>query len=275
MGGTYSTIWQMAKLLLIKLGGSVITNKDRDFCARPRVILRLAKEIKLAKKKFPGKIIIAHGSGSFGHSVAAKFKTNSGLTNSKSLVGLPLVANAAIQINRIVMEQFLKLKLPVVSFAPASMVFSNNKKLEQINSKPILKALEIGLLPVLYGDIIFDKKQGFCIFSSETILGVLVKEAKPVFNDIEIIYCGNTNGIYDSIGETIPQISPKSFKKVKQFITGSNQTDVTGGMLHKVEESLMLAKEAIKTNIINGNQADELKKAILGKKTKGTIISPD
>jgi isopentenyl phosphate kinase len=265
----------MAKLLLVKLGGSLITNKGKDFCARPRVISRLGKEIKLAKKNFPGKIIIAHGSGSFGHSVAAKFEIKDGFVNNKSLVGLPLVADAAIQINRIVMEQFLKLKLPVVSFAPASMVFSSNKKLRQINSKILYKALEIGMLPVLYGDVVFDEKQGFCIYSSEMMLSILAKEAQPNFSDIKIIYCGNTDGIYDSSGKTIPQITPRSFRKLKRFITGSDQTDVTGGMLHKAEESLVLAKKGVETNIVNGNRVGELKKAILGKKTLGTMMSPD
>lgn len=263
----------MAKLLLIKLGGSLITDKSREFTARPDVILRLAKEIKSAKKDFTDKIILAHGSGSFGHSVAAKFKTNKGTVNKKGAAGLPLVADAAIQINRIVIRNFLEAKMPVVSFSPASFLLASNKHLKKAYAEPLFKSLGLGFLPVLYGDIIFDQKQGFCIFSSETVLSILANEAKKVFNDIKIIYCGNTDGVYDSEGKTVPKITPKSFEKLKPLITGSGQTDVTGGMLHKVEESLELAKGGIETIIISGVHPGELKKAILGKKVRGTLIS--
>ncbi len=265
----------MSKLLLIKLGGSLITDKGRDFTAKPDVIRRLAKEIKFAQKRLPCKIIIAHGSGSFGHTVAAKYKTKDGLINDKSLTGLPLVADAAIQINRIVMKCFFEAKLPAVSFSPASIFLARKRLPKQVNTKTVFQSLKIGILPVLYGDVIFDQKCGFCIFSSETVLSILADEAKPSFVDIKIIYCGNTDGVYDQNGKTISEVTPKSFKNLKRFITGSKQTDVTGGMLHKVGESLSLAKKGIETNIINGTKPNELRKAILGNKTLGTLIRKD
>lgn len=265
----------MAKLLLIKLGGSLITDKSKEFTAKPDVILRLAKEIMSAKKSFAGKIILAHGSGSFGHSAASKFKTKDGMVNNSSVVGLPLVADAAIQINRIVMKQFVGAKMPAVSFSPASFLLAKNRHLKKAYTEPLFEALGLGFLPVLYGDIIFDQKQGFCIFSSETVLSILANESKSIFDDIKIVYCGNTDGVYDADGKTIPKITPKSFVNLKASITGSGQTDVTGGMLHKVEESLELSKKGIQTVIISGIHPGELKKAILGKKVRGTLISQD
>ncbi len=265
----------MNKLLLVKLGGSLITDKGKDFTAKPQVITRLASEIKSAQESFPGKIIIAHGSGSFGHSVASKYRTKEGIVNKNSLLGLPLVADAAIQINRIVISNFLKAKLKAVSFSPASLFIANKGKLKYCNSRPVFEALKLGLLPVLYGDIIFDQVQGFCIFSSETVLSILAEEAKSDFNEVRIIYCGNTDGVYDPKEETIKEITQKTFREAKRFITGSDKTDVTGGMLHKVKESLSLARRGVETVIINGNRKSELKNAILGKETSGTLIRQD
>ncbi|MFZ2202258.1 MAG: isopentenyl phosphate kinase [Microgenomates group bacterium] len=262
----------MRELLLIKLGGSLITDKSKEFAARPGVILRLAKEIKVAQKSFPGKIILAHGSGSFGHSVAAKYRTKEGMVNKQSLIGLPLVADAAIRINRIVIEELLRAGLPAVSFAPASLFLAGNGELKETNPQPIFRALDLGFLPVLYGDIIFDEKRGFCIFSSETVLGILANQAKNAFDVIRLIYCGNTDGVYDANGKTIPEITPRTYQKIKRFITGSGQTDVTGGMLHKVKESLLQAQQGIVTNIISGNRPNELRRAILGQKISGTTI---
>ena len=63
----------MKKLLLIKLGGSLITDKDKPFTARVDSIQRLAEEIQDIRTHHPDyKLIIAHGSGSFGHYAAEK-----------------------------------------------------------------------------------------------------------------------------------------------------------------------------------------------------------
>jgi len=108
----------MKELILIKLGGSLITDKSKPYSARNSVINRLAKEVKSALKTKKARIIIANGSGSFGHSAASIYKTQEGIINKNSLKGFSVVADAAIQINRIVINEFLKFGLPVVSFSP-------------------------------------------------------------------------------------------------------------------------------------------------------------
>lgn len=265
----------MDKLVLIKLGGSLITDKNKAFTAHRKVIARLAREIELASKNFKGRIIIGHGSGSFGHTVAAKYKTQEGIINRNSLKGFPLVANAAKEINSIVMIEFLKIGLLAVSFSPVSFIESENRKPHKCFTEPIKRALDLNLLPVIYGDVVFDaEKQGFCIFSGEKSLNLLASNLKGVFKKISIIYCGETNGVYNALGEVIPKITPNNFKSFVKDIKGSAGVDVTGGMLHKVEESLEIAKKlGIRTVIINGSIKGNLQKAILGKDITRTIIT--
>lgn len=111
--------------------------------------------------------------------------------------------------------------------------------------------------------LVADEKRGFCIFSSETTLGIFADLAKKDSDDIRFIYCGNTDGVYDANGKTIPEITPRTYQKIKRFITGSGQIDVTGGMLHKVEESLAQARQGIITtprkrlNYLTPNEAFE------------------
>lgn len=262
----------MEKLILIKLGGSLITDKSKPFTAQVDIIRRLGKEIKEAGKKFNGKIIIGHGSGSFGHIVAAKYKTQDGIINKKSINGLALVADVAIQINRIVIQNFLKVGLPVFSLAPASFLTAEDKNLKKSFTKPFYHLLKIGLIPVIYGDVILDQKRGCCIFSAEKTLNILAKNLKKQFNILKIIHCGNTNGVYDVNGQTIPVITKKSFQKFQKAIGKSGAIDVTGGMRHKVKESLEIAQSGIFSLIINGEKPGNLKKAILKKDVKGTLI---
>ena len=275
----------MKKLILIKLGGSVITDKGKAFTSRPLVIKRLAKEIKIAREKL-GKdtlFLIGHGSGSFGHTIASKYQTQKGLINKRSLAGSAgkesvkgfcLTADAAIEINRIVIKEFLKIGLPVAAFSPLSFLYAKKNKLYKFMLNNIKKCFDIGIIPVIYGDVIMDESMDFCIFSAEKTLGVLARKLRKIYKIEKIVECGDTDGVYDAKGKTIGVINNKNFNKIRKDISGSKSTDVTGGMIHKVEESLKLARETkIKTLIINGNRGGDLVKAILGKKVKSTQIS--
>lgn len=157
----------MKNLILIKLGGSVITDKKREFSVRKANILRLGKEIKSAIKSGKSKVIIGHGAGSFAHVPAHKYKTNEGLIGKNSLYGMAVTEDAARKLNSIVIKNFLSLGLPVFSFSPASFLISDAKIYSKSYLDPMKLALQIGVIPVVYGDVIVDKKIGCNIFSTE------------------------------------------------------------------------------------------------------------
>src|SRR3989304_4677383 len=261
------------ELILIKFGGSIITDKNIPFTARRKVIAGLGKEIFRAKNKVKVDIITGNGSGSFGHTVASKYNTQDGIINKKSIIGLSLVSDAAVQINRIVIDELIKVGLPVVSFSPSSFLHTSGKKLKSSYIKPIIRALGIGIIPVIYGDIIFDEKKGCCIYSGEKTLIILAAKLKPLYKKVRIIYCGDTRGVYDADGKTISIIDSKLFIKLKKQIGGSRSIDVTGGMLHKVSESLKIAnKYGMQTTILNGTEHGNLLDSILDKRVVSTLV---
>ena len=263
----------MKKLILIKLGGSIITDKSKEYVVRKENITRLAKEIDSALKKTGVKIIVGHGAGSFAHTPASIYQTKEGLINKKSLFGMSVTEEAARWLNDIVIKEFVSQKLPVFPFSPASFLISDTKVYTKSYIDPIKIALQIGSIPVVHGDVIFDKKIGCTFFSTEKVLSILAKELLKNYK-IRIIYVTNVDGVYDEKGKTIPVITDKNFKSLKSSIIGASGVDVTGGMLHKVEESLKLAKETgIETLIINGNSPGLLKDAVLGRKVLSTLIS--
>lgn len=259
----------MKKLILIKLGGSVITDKNKPYTAKSEIIRSLTQEIMAAWRR-GYRFVVSHGSGSFGHTSAAKYGTAEGL---KSVYGLAVVQQDAVAINRIVNKIFLEEGLPVLSFAPSSFTLSGNKCLIKIFVEPVIEALKIDALPLVFGDVILDKKLGCCIYSGEKNLDNLIKPLKEAgYSVSKMIHCGSTDGVYDKNGKTIPTITLKSFKKFAGVISYSSSTDVTGGMLHKVEECLAATEKGINSLIINGSMKGNLKKAIFGQKVKGTWI---
>ena len=86
-----------------------------------------------------------------------------------------------------------------------------------------------------------------------------------------MIYCGKTDGVLDQENKTIPVIDEKVFSRMNKAIGGSKSTDVTGGMLHKVKESLTLSKRGVDIFIIGDNKGG-LEKSIKNRNVKGTLI---
>jgi isopentenyl phosphate kinase len=260
------------KLILVKLGGSLITDKTKPFTEDLSIIKRLAKEISQAKKLTKTFLIIGHGGGSYPHAPAKKYQTNQGIINGQSLKGIALVQDAAVKLNRLVVAEFLKAGLKAVTLNPSSFMITQNGEIKQAFLFPLLKLLELKMLPVVYGDVVFDTQKGCCILSTEKILNYLALKLRKDYQINKIVHCGRTNGVYNQKGKTVSQINHQGFKKLKKEIGHSKGIDVTGGMIHKVEEGLKLAKKGVSSEIINGLKPENLKKAILGKPVAGSSM---
>jgi isopentenyl phosphate kinase len=260
------------RVVLIKIGGSLITDKNKPFSIKGRVLDVICGEIGKAMKS--GKhLIVGHGAGSFAHIPAKKYKTHKGVVNKHSFRGIAEVADVAAQLNRIVVGKLLEKTVNAVSVSPLSIMIAEDHKLKSICTDSVEELLELGLLPVLYGDQILDTKLGCTVFSTEKVLGYLgLHLKKKGFKVEQIIHCGQTNGVYDENGETISLINSKNYSKYRKALGGSGGVDVTGGMAHKVEETLALAKDGIPGLIIDGIVNGSLSEAVQGKEVLGTRV---
>lgn len=260
-------------IVLIKIGGSLITDKNKPFTVNQKALKIIAKEIKNVVSKTDKQLIIGHGAGSFAHLPAKKYNTINGAETEKDFLGMAKVCDAACNLNRIVVKELLKAGLPAVSFSPLSIFISEGFKMKSLSLEPFKQLLKTSVLPVVYGDVISDSQKGCTIFSTERVLGYLGLQLKKQGFEIEkIIHCGKTDGVYDQNGKTIPLINKENFEKHKKGLNGAGGIDVTGGMLHKVEESLKMAQKGVPALIIDGVEKGSLFKAVLGKKVLGTRI---
>ena len=262
----------MKPIILVKIGGSLITDKTKAFSLKKEVLDCICREIKKAGET-DKQLIIGHGAGSFAHFPAAKYQTHKGIINQESYQGIAIVADVACQLNRIVVKKLIDNGVNAVSLSPLAIMTAKNHQLKTICSESLEEALRLNLLPVVYGDVVLDTQVGCTVFSAEKVLGYIGLELKRKGYKIEkIIHCGQTNGVYDVHGKTIPLISNKNFSQFEQTIGGSGGVDVTGGMIHKVKETLNLAKEGIPGLIIDGIEKCSLSKAISGEKVEGTEV---
>jgi isopentenyl phosphate kinase len=262
----------MKAVTLIKLGGSLITDKTKPFTVRKKALALIAHEVKRATQT-DKLLILGHGAGSFGHVPATKYQTHKGLINEQSYEGIAQVAHAARQLNILVMNALLDAGVLAVALSPMSMMAAKNHELQSVYTDSLEQLLHLGMLPVVYGDQVIDTQAGCSIFSTEKVLGYLGLNLKNKGYVIErVIHCGQTEGVYDVDGNIIPLINSENFSQFKEAVGGSNGTDVTGGMLHKVEETLALARQGIPGLIIDGIEHGSLSQVIRGEEVVGTKI---
>lgn len=248
------------KIVLIKLGGSVITDKEKSMTLRTEVLKRLVDEIARARAKNPDTLfIVGHGQGSFAHVPAAKYKTMQGFMNENSLHGMAIVQDLAAQLNRIVVATFLKANIPAVSFYPSNILVTKNRTAISSDLSVLEEYLRKGLTPITCGDVIVDQAQGCTIWSTEEVLAFFARELSAKGWKIDkIVHVVEVDGFYDERKNVVPEISNKNWPQLQKALTTTRGIDVTGGMGLKVEESLSIGKLGVPSFIISGLKNDNL-----------------
>lgn len=263
----------MDDLIMIKLGGSLITEKDKPLTPRLDVIQLLAKQIKEIKSREPNlKIILGHGSGSFGHSIAAKYNTRSSVKTDQEWYGFTQVWYAARNLNIFISQALQDQGIAFMTIPPSAFIYSNEGKGSDHFRYPIESLLSTQIIPVVHGDVIFDKHLGGTILSTEDIFLYLANFYQPK----KILLAGIEDAIWADFPERqipIKSITPANFDQVKQEIGGSKSVDVTGGMIEKVRLMVELVTKypSLKVNIFSGLKPNSLIEGIFGD-SSGTII---
>jgi isopentenyl phosphate kinase len=249
-------------VIFLKLGGSLITDKTRAYTARHRTIARLAREVRQALDAAPGlRLLVGHGSGSFGHWAASPYGTERGVHTPAQWRGYAEVAAAAARLNRIVTDAFLKAGVPVLSIQPSASARCHDGVLEHLDVRPIRTALAQALVPLVYGDVALDDVRGGTIISTEDIFAFLADELHPS----RILLLGEAPGVLDANGIVVSRITPADLPTLQAALTGSAGVDVTGGMAAKVTQMVKLVQRhpEMYAHIFTGIKPGLLARALL------------
>ncbi len=264
----------MKQITLIKLGGSVITNKDIPMSMRNGALGKLTKEIVKAKQELKNELfIVGHGQGSFAHVPAMEYQTMKGFINSESKYGMSVVLDSVRQLNNIIVHEFIKNDVSAIPVYANQCIVTKNRKPKTFFSDILFSCLQQNLLPITCGDVLFDEKMGCTIWSTEKILSFFAKQFhKKKWRVKRIIHVTEVDGFLDENKKTIETITKKSWKKIKKHLTKTKGFDVTGGMGLKIEESLSLTKLGTQSFILSGLKRNNLYNALVSKPWTGTTI---
>jgi isopentenyl phosphate kinase len=250
--------------VILKLGGSVITDKGADEgVVKEADLLRIALEVS----EFRGKMIIVHGAGSFGHTYAKKYRLDTSFDPEGAIITHESVKKLAAR----VVDSLNRYGVRAIAVHPMGCTVCRKGRIESMYLDNIKLMLKNGFVPVLHGDVVMDLELGACVLSGDQIVPYLAKEL-----GISRLGLGSAeDGVLDKDGKAVPEITPEKFENFKRYIRGSGSTDVTGGMLGKVQELLELSKTSYITSyIFNAGKANNIHRFLNGESI-GTRISPD
>tara|TARA_B100001146_G_C16172325_1_gene430675 strand:- start:620 stop:1357 length:738 start_codon:yes stop_codon:yes gene_type:complete len=244
-------------MILIKLGGSIITNKERPLSARRKTIENILKQIK----KINEPKIIVHGGGSYGHYWSVKYDMHTKPAKYDAR-GVAIVKNSMIELNKIILDIAVKNRINAYCLPPTDFMNGNKSiKNKILTMNDISKS---GLIPITFGDALWFGQKKSYILSGDVIMTTIAKVLKPRLS----VFVLNVDGVYSNL-KTKKLIY--DFKKEKPTIS-INKMDVTGGMTRKIAEAVKISRSGLNVFFTNGNKPQRITDAVSGKKFEGTLF---
>lgn len=225
---------------VLKLGGSVITDKDEtetvDMDALVEVSRAIGASVETGADASPG-LVIVHGGGSFGHHHAAKHGV-SRTNGTRDAEAIRQIHDAMGRLNKAVLDYLGDAGVDAVPIRPFSASRRDDRGELHLYTDQVRTLLEEGLVPVLHGDVVAHAGSGATILSGDEI----VTELATDLGADRVGVCSTVPGVLDDDGSVIDEIS--HLEDVHEYLEGSESTDVTGGMAAKVEALLDLGAPA-------------------------------
>ncbi len=251
----------MPEKVLLKIGGSVITDKSGDCAIDSLAISGLASVI--GARHIPTLLVI-HGAGSCGHPEARRYRIAEGVDGS-NLPGIYTTHRAVRRLNDAVVESFRGAGIEAIGVSPLASTVARNGRIISFANGPLEELLGLHMVPVLHGDVVMDQARGASIISGDQLTTYLAQtmhvESVGLATDVP--------GVIDD-GHVVRVITPENAGTIA--LEGSGHADVTGGMRGKIGELLALAKAGIASEVFH---ASRLADFLDGRPTGGTKVVAD
>lgn len=260
------------QLVLIKLGGSLITDKTKPFTALTDTIQFVAAEVAKVYKSRPNTdLLIGTGAGSYGHFTAHEYNLREGAHTAEQFKGMCSTHSGVRTLNAMVTDALLKESVPAFSMSPASFMTCKDGVQDQTTVEPLRILLANHCVPVVHGDTLCDSIRGTTIFSTEKVLTACLERLKGNYDTVTVIYAMRDEGILDASGQVIPELLPGH----EVAVFGALDHDVTGGVLGKVQSARKALAHAGSAYILGGTKPNALLEAVEGHNVGTRVIGAE
>jgi isopentenyl phosphate kinase len=227
-------------LTILKLGGSVITDKDSPETVADEAldgVVSAIAESGVVDGDAPAELIIVHGGGSFGHVHAADHGVST-TDGTHDPAAVTAIHGAMKRLNGVVVDRLQAAGVPAVPVHPLSAAARDGDAALTLPPTAVGGLRTEGFVPVLHGDVIAHTGQGVTVLSGDELVTKLAETLAAT----RVGLCSTVPGVLDDEGEVIGSIT--AFEAVATAVGDSESTDVSGGMAGKVEALLALSQPA-------------------------------
>mgnify|MGYP001618079818 CR=1 FL=1 len=252
----------MARPALVKLGGSLLTDKAEESSFRRPSTRRLLAEV--AKANLP--TVLLHGAGSFGHPQAARHRLGEAKAKPDGVSEiLAAVGALAAQVVSLAHEAGLR----PLAFPLHQAVRVEGHGLADLPFEGIGRAIEEGYTPVLHGTLVRDPTLGWRVVSADELMQELAGELTPRL----AVFATNVDGVFDrDPADPAARLLTKVNGQVSPGAAGAG-SDVTGRMAGKLARARAIAAHC-PTLILNGEVRGRLLDALKGKPVPCSRVEP-
>lgn len=254
---------------LVKLGGSVITDKRRVTTLRPVALRRLAGEIARSGRE----VIVVHGAGSFGHIKAARHRLHEGYLDDRQLPAVSEVQRDVRRLDLAVVDALRDAGLSPVSLPPSAIARLDDGALASVDLDVFHRYRDLGFTPVTFGDVVLDARRWFSICSGDLLMLALAE----AFHPETAVFVADVDGVYTADPKRVPaakllrQVGPGTVQRID---AAGDAHDVTGGLAGKLERMVAVARHADRCLLVNGLKKGRLLAALRGERVLGTRVTP-
>lgn len=253
----------MARVALVKLGGSVLTDKSQYRTPRLDIIARLAYELSTCADR----LMIVHGAGSYGHVLAKEHHMSEGAASPHAVAQVHADVR---ELQGLLLSALVDRGVPAISLSTYDLARLSAGHLSSFAYEPVHETMTRGFTPVMSGDVVLDAARGTGILSGDVLMVELARAVKPV----RAVFVTDVDGIHDkdpmeSGAKLLSRIDLTQDVRASE----SRMPDITGGMAGKLARARDVAKVGVPVHVINGLAHGRLSDVLAGKDVVGTLVT--
>lgn len=242
------------ELTVIKLGGSLLTDKTQPYTFRKEVLDSVSREIAdCLEEGLLQSLVLLHGVGSYGHPPVLEHNLHKGFQGPEQLMPLSKTQEGVAEFRHIIVKHLQDAGVRVVLMYPSSMITSEKMKMTNYFLAPLKGFVSLGMVPVLGGDILIDSVMGWSVGSGDQLAVIIAKELAAK----RLLFASDVSGIYDTDPKLKPDatlidtINLNDLEAILERMGASGIDDASGAMQGKLK-SIVLAKPLIEQGLEAG-----------------------
>jgi len=224
------------KLTIIKLGGALLTDKRQTESLRQDILTNAAEEIRACLNTgLIERLILVHGVGSFGHPPVLEHRLHRGFQDESQLLALTYTQTAVMALRSQIAEAMHGAGVPVAMILPSSNMTASGFRLKRSFLDAVAGFLDIGMVPLLGGDVLADDQVGFSVCGGDQISLHLAQH----YGASRLLFATDVAGVYDrdpkqhTDARPIPRLSLSDLGAIT--LDAHQQVDASGAMAGKLE----------------------------------------